>query len=284
MELNPAGEPEGNGAAIFIQVYDMAGNWAGMGAWNLGIDKTPPSTAMLPLAVSQPSSAFLIEWTGSDSMSGLDYVNIQESVNSGNWTNLTPVDGSIFKNWIVGSAGKTYSYRMAGVDNSGNTENYPTAAETTTTIPAAQVLCFAPDSYDTSGNDNSPANASMIYLNGAGQFHNFCNPLVPGFLNDEDWIKLIPVLGQRYYILSEAYSQPSATVISLFAQDGTTLLAEATPSVFGSNTGLGWLADRNEPVYLRLRHLDGRVIGKDVGSTIYVKTGHQIILPIIGHP
>ena len=92
-----------------------------------------------------------------------------------------------------------------------------------------------------------------------------------------------PVEGHRYYVVSVANSLPSATVISLFAHDGTTLLAEMSQEKFGDNSTLGWTADRSETVYLRLRHVDGRVIGKDVGSTVYLKTGLRTYMPLIGH-
>ena len=67
-------------------------------------------------------------------------------------------------------------------------------------------------------------------------------------------------------------------MISLFAEDGETLLAEATPVRFGSNTVLVFISDRDGPVYIRL---DGRVIGSDVGSIVSVKTGAWTYLPVL---
>jgi hypothetical protein len=281
LEFNPIGEPEGNHAAIFVQVYDMAGNWAGVGAWDLGIDKTAPITAMNALAPTQPSNAFLLEWIGSDNLSGIDYLEIQEKVTVDSWSTFPSIDGSTTQYWVIGDPGNTYSYRMHGVDHSGNSENYPTNAETTTAIPEAEVLCFAPDSYDTSGNDNSPTNASVIFANKSSQFHNYCNPLTPNYQNDEDWAKLLVSRNQHYLIVSTPNSPQTATMISLFAQDGITLLAERVSPSFGQNTTLLWISDRDEQVYLRFRHVDGRVIGNDVGSTITVKTGLLTYLPSV---
>ena len=281
MEFNPAGQPEGNDAAFFIQVYDMAGNWTGMGAWNLVIDKTAPITSMIPLAPTQPSNAFLLEWIGSDNLSGNDYFEIQEKMNNGDWTTYPPIEGSNSQYWIIGNPGNTYAYRMHGVDHAGNSENYPTSSETTTTIQAANVLCNALDSYDTSGGDNSPVKASMIYANGASQFHNFCNPLVPGYQNDEDWAQLMVIQGEHYLIHSHANSPQSATVISLYAQDGTNLLVESFPRKFGDSTNLIWTSDRDGPIYLRFRHLDGRVIGTNVASTISVQTVTLTYFPLL---
>jgi hypothetical protein len=281
MAFSPAGQVEGNDAAVFIQTIDKAGNSMGKASWDLGIDKTPPTTSMTPLAATQPSNAFLLGWTGSDNLSGIDYVEIQEKVGQGSWTTFPPIGGSDMQYWIIGQPGNTYFYRMHSVDRSGNSEIYSADAEVNTSIPAADVICFARDSYDTSGNDNSPANASVIFTNGAGQYHNFCNPLRTDHQNDEDWTKLAVVQGERYLIRNSAKSQPAATVISLFAQDGTTLLAEAIPSRFGADTVLVWTADRDGEVYLRLRHQDSRVIGNDVGGTLSVKTGLWFYLPNI---
>ena len=273
MEFNPIDEPEGRNAAIFVQVFDMAGNFGGTGVWNLGIDKTAPVTELTLLSPTQPSNAFLLEWIGLDNLSGIDFVELQEKMTADSWITLPRIEGSITQYWVIGDPDHTYSYRMHGVDFSGNSENYPVEAETTTAVPEADVICSAPDSYDSSANDNTPADASMIFANETGQFHNFCNPLRSDNQNDEDWAKLLVTHDQHFIIVSKPKSLPAATIISLYAQNGTTLLAEARPSLFGQTTVLVWTSDRDELVYLRFRHLDGRVIGNDVGSTISVKTG-----------
>ena len=283
INFDPVGEAEGNTAAFYIKVYDLAGNFTGVGAWNLGIDKTAPITNMKPLDVTQPSNAFLLEWTSSDNLSGLDYVEVQEKINNGSWMTLPPIDEVYENYWIIGIPGNEYSYRMHGIDHSGNSENYPSTAETSTSIPDAGVLCFAPDIYDTSGNDNSPANANVIYADGASQIHNYCNPLSPDYQDDEDWVILNVVTDQHYLVHSLANSPQTATVISLYGQDGTTLLAESVPKIFGTNTYLLWTSDHDGTVYIRFRHVDGRVIGNDVASTAFVRTGVLTFLPMIQH-
>jgi hypothetical protein len=118
MLFNPVGQLEGNDAALFVQVYDMAGNRTGVVAWNLGIDKTAPITAMKPLNLTQPSTAFLLEWTGSDNLSGIDFAEIKEKINDGTWTVMPRIVGSNTQYWIIGEPGTTYSYLMHGVDHS----------------------------------------------------------------------------------------------------------------------------------------------------------------------
>ena len=105
MSFDPVGEQEGTDAAFFIHAYDLAGNWAGAAAWSLGVDKTAPITNMKPLDPNQPSNAFVVEWTGSDNLSGIDYVEIQQQINSGNWTTYPPTNGADLKYWIIGIPG-----------------------------------------------------------------------------------------------------------------------------------------------------------------------------------
>jgi hypothetical protein len=202
-------------------------------------------------------------------------------MNNGDWTTLPPIEGVNSSYWIIGIPGNAYAYRMHGVDFSGNSENYPASAEVSTSIPNADVLCYAPDSYDTSGNDNSPPNASLIYANGASQVHNYCNPLSADFQNDEDWARLTVNQGEHYFVHSIANSIQTATIIRLYAQDGTTLIAESIPQKFGNNTYLIWTPDFDQTVYLRFSHLDGRVIGTNVASTITVSTGSLSYIPFI---
>jgi hypothetical protein len=256
---------------------------SGVAAWNLGIDKTAPVTDLKPLNATQPSNAFLLEWTGSDNLSGIDYFEIKEKMNDSEWTTTPRIVGTNTKYWIIGEPGNTYSFLMHGVDHSGNAEIYPSAAETSTAIPDEAVLCFAPDGYDTSGNDNSPANASTIYVNKASQIHNYCNPLSADKKFDEDWIKVNVTQGQRYLIQSLPNSPQTATIISLYAQNGTTLLAESTPQAFGDITNLLWTSNRDRTAYIRLRHLDGNVIGNDVSTTISVRTATSTYLPFVNH-
>ena len=281
INFDPVDEPEGNSAAFYVKVYDLAGNFTGIGSWNLGIDKTAPITNMMPLEVTQPSNAFLLTWTSSDNLSGIDFVEIQENINNEGWHSLPPINGAFENYWIIGTPGNAYSYRMHGIDHSGNTENYPASAEASTTIPEASVLCFAPDIFDTSVNDNTPSNANFIIADGASQIHNYCNPISPDYQNDEDWVKFTVVGGRHYLIISLANSLQTATDISIFDQDGITLLAEYVPKIFGSNSVLGWTPQHDETVYIRFRHVNGHVIGSDVEYTTLVRTGTWTFLPMI---
>jgi hypothetical protein len=280
-EFDPASLPEGTGTAFYIYAYDRAGNMASAGVWELYVDKTPPETAMEELPASQESTAILLEWTGTDNASGIDYYNLQSSLDQGAWEEYPQdISGTLNEAWFVGDAGSEYGFRMRGVDRVGNTESYPSTAEVTTTIPSAEVLCSTPDAYDSGGGDNSYTKATEITPSGGGQQHNFCNPLAADFLNDEDWAKFTVKSGHSYEVYALALGDQTAVVLSLYGSDGTTLQAESTPEGYGMNTLLEWTASQDGTVYLQAQHLDGRVIGNVVSYMVFVfDIAYRLYLP-----
>jgi hypothetical protein len=274
--------PEQQGLAFYASVYDWAGNWAGAGAWDLGLDRSAPVTALQPLAATQPSTAILAQWTGSDNLAGLDYYNLQSKKGSGAWTTLAPnPDGPANQAWFVGDAGSAYSFRMRGVDLAGNSESYPASAEASTTIPAATTLCSAPDARDSGGGDNSPATAKSVQVGAAPETHNFCNPLASNRLNDIDWVYFSVEKGKVYILQGVPLASSTAVILELYAVNGTTQLAQASAAGFGENVQIAWTSDRTGRVYLRARHLDGRVIGNAVTFQIVVREDYKLFLPVL---
>ena len=281
--FDPAGQLEGLHAAVYASAYDMAGNWMAAGSWELVIDKTAPESSMEPITPTQSSTAFVLTWAGSDNLTGVDYYELQQRLDGGAWTDYPvaePISEYVESMWYIGEAGHSYEFRLRGVDHAGNVESYPATAEVATTIPVTDVLCAEMDVYDAAGGDNSPATAVGILADGTGQWHNFCNPLTPDALYDEDWITFTVQTGERYLIQSFPTSAATATVLDLYANDGTTRLATASPTQFGEFVNISWESDRDGFVYLRVSHLDGRVIGSEVAYQIVIWGGYRTFMPI----
>jgi hypothetical protein len=167
---------------------------------------------------------------------------------------------------------------MRGVDNSGNTEAFPTTAEITATVPSADVLCASPDLFDTGDDDNTPEKASFLEASNS-QEHNFCNPLDASFQTDMDWVRLEVQPGQRYLIQAFPLVEQAAVVLKLFADDGATLLESIVPIEFGRFTQLEWISDQDGTIYLQMSHPDGRVIGSSVAYQIMITEGFGQFLP-----
>ncbi len=274
--------PEQRNVAFFANIYDWAGNWTGAGTWNLTIDRTPPITALLKLEANQQSTAIRLKWTGSDNLSGIEYYEIQSRIGTGSWSNIQPnPSGAQTNRWFVGLPGNQYSFRLRGIDFSGNQESFPQEAETSTYIPNAATICSSPDAWDNSGNDNSPSSASLINVNDPGKTHNFCNPLTVDRLGDEDWIIFAVESGVDYLMESIPLSEVTGTIMELYAADGTTLITSTQSNLVGEKARLIWTSDRTDQVYLRIRHLDGNIAGNIVSYNLKVNKFLPIYFPFI---
>jgi murein DD-endopeptidase MepM/ murein hydrolase activator NlpD len=276
--LDTSALPEQQDIAFYANVYDWAENWTGVGSWEIGLDRTPPVSSLNPLAATQTSNAVHLSWDGSDNLAGIDHFNLQSAKGGGAWQNYSPdPDGTDESAWFIGEAGNSYTFRLRAVDRAGNIEGFPTSPETGTSVPSAAVLCSAPDEWE---DDNVPSNATPTSVGGPAQIHNFCNPKTAARSNDQDWFKFSVEAGKTIVITSIPLSSSVATVLELFDTDGTTLLTSAMPSLFGKTTRLIWTADGDDQVYLRTRHLDGRVIGNSVAYRLSIQDT-DVYLPII---
>ncbi|MBE9474632.1 MAG: hypothetical protein IMY85_07045, partial [Chloroflexi bacterium] len=257
-------------------------NWIGAGSWELVLDRTPPVTALDSLEPIQQSTAFQLQWSGSDNLSGIEYHELQSQIGTGGWSDILPnpsgTDNSI---WFVGQSGTQYNFRMRGVDYAGNQESFPPDAETSTDIPDAATICSTPDAWDDTGDDNTPNNATVIEVNEPAKIHNFCNPLTNDRLGDEDWVKFNIVTGEDYIITSIPLSDMTGAILELYAADGTTLITSAQSNMIGEKARIIWTSDRTDQVYLRVRHLDGNIAGNIVSYELKINNFWPIFLPLI---
>ena len=274
--------PEQDGAAFFAKVYDWAGNWDGSGAWEIGFDRTQPVTGLQNLLPDQGSTAFQLQWNGADNLSGMNFYQLQFNKNGAAWENLLPSPTSAeTKRWFIGQAGSSYGFRIRGVDIAGNLEDFPVNPETSTSIPNPATLCSSPDPSEGAGNDNSPENSSPVDLASEPAEHNFCNPLAGNRLNDEDWVNFEVEVGQVYLLESLPTAEMTASIIELYASDGTTLLASDQAVGFNESSRIIWTSDRSGKVLLRVRHIDGRVAGNIVTYKLKVHKFLPIFMPFI---
>jgi murein DD-endopeptidase MepM/ murein hydrolase activator NlpD len=253
--------------AFYANIYDWAGNWYGVGVWQLGIDRTPPVTALQPIFGTKRSTAILLTWTSSDNLSGLDYFNIQSASFDDDWVDNTPnPDGGVNQTWYIAEPTSIYEFRMRGVDRAGNREDYPVNPELTVVIPDVDTLCANPDIWEV---DNTPATASLIKTSDPLQYHNLCNPNTPNHDQDEDWVKFSVLTGRTYQIRTEPLdNSPAALSLDLIAANGSTVLASAEAGRFGEPTILSWTADRSGIVYIRMKQIDGNIYGEDVSYSL----------------
>jgi len=154
-------------ATLEYQARDAAGNASVVQSVELRRDTTPPGASVAALTPYQPTLAFIVDWTGSDALSGVDSFDIQVSDNGGAWidwlTATTALSGT-----FTGLDGHTFDFRARARDVLGNLGQYSLLADATTHVDTARPengIAINGGAADTTG-----VNVQLVLLaNGASQ-------------------------------------------------------------------------------------------------------------------
>ncbi|WP_347244391.1 pre-peptidase C-terminal domain-containing protein [Thermogutta sp.] len=242
--------PEQSGGAFYIWAFDWVGNWTGAGTWDLGIDRTAPTTevGVSSMYGDAPFRDFHVWWWGSDSLSGVASYDIQyRDGASGAWIDLiTGTTDTYYR--FVGQNGHTYHFRARAYDHAGNIGNYSNEISYT-----VQTCTVAADSYEA---DNVPANARPIETDGTWQMHNF------HIERDQDWMKFIALPGITYTLVTTNTGGHADTVLYLYDRNGTTLIDsnDDDPNNWPASR-LIWQAPMAGMYYIKVEHWDPYAYG-----------------------
>jgi len=256
--------PEGRSLAVYAIAADGAGHTIGVGAWNLTLDRTPPTVTLTTLAPIQANTTFSLSWTITDALSGPAALTLQYRADHGAWQMLTPLSVTQTMTWFVGQPSTLYDFRLRARDRAGNWSAF-TPLATTYVAP-----CTAPDAWEP---DDAPTQAVTVTLPLA-QTRSFCVP------NDQDWISLTLNAGQTIYVIVQPLHEQTAVEARLYAADGSTLLAGPATTHDGTDVLLTWHTESDQQVLLALRHPDGRIAGPEVQYRLLV-TDYAVFLPLI---
>ena len=205
--INQASLPETRGLAFYARAFDWGGHSGAAAAWNVGNDRTPPTTSMTALAATQPFSFFLVRWSGSDSFSGFDRFDVQVRRDGGAWEDrLLAQERDLDQAWYYGEPGHSYAFRVRGRDLAGNQEAYPASPDTSTTIAACTT-----DSWE---DDDTSAQATTLTLGSTSGPHSFCG------LTDADWYTFQATAGQWYEIETTGLGAYTDTALRGVRQPG----------------------------------------------------------------
>jgi len=265
--------PDQRGGAFYIWAFDWVGNWTGAGVWNLGIDRTPPTTSISvsPMYEDAPFRDFHVWWHADDNLSGIAGYDVQyRDGASGAWTNLvTGTTDTYYR--FVGQNGHTYYFRARACDYAGNRGNYGSAVSYT-----IQICSVAADSYEA---DNTPAYARLIETDGKWQMHNF------HVEQDQDWVKFIALPGITYTLATTNTGGHADTVLYLYDRDSSTLLGsnDDDPANWPASR-LIWQAPTAGTYYIKVEHWDPYAYGCTTGYGLSVTPDrpiHHSYLPVI---
>ena len=107
--------------------------------WTNTIDASKPSSHVLAMPASEASAAFTIQWTGTDTGSGIAAYGIFVSGDGGPFSPFllgTTDTSAIF----TGEPGHSYAFYSIARDQAGNVEDPPAAPDASTTVSAAAAV------------------------------------------------------------------------------------------------------------------------------------------------
>ncbi len=140
-------------------------------------------------------------------------------------------------------------------------------------VSTGSALCIAtPDAYE---GDGAPASAALLLLSTA-QSHNFTTQA------DQDWVKFSAKAGVTYSIDTD-FGEPAVdTRLSLYDQDGVTLLAENDDSQNSLASHLDWTAPAAGTFYVQVKGWNPDANGCGTTYSLLLTRKTRVFLPILG--
>jgi hypothetical protein len=256
------------GTTLLVQAVDHAGRTANPAYWNIVLENTPPTVTMQSLSPTSDTSAFILRWSASDNLSGVNTLDLQVNKGSGWVDAVTGIPAGTTEMWYVGLPGENLSFRMRATDRANNVSAYPTSAQATISITAA----CTPDTYE---DDDSYTTASNLPW-AVPTEHNICT------LGDNDWAHLQLEAGKNYRVMALPLGGGAAANLTLYASDGSTVVASQNASGFAQSTILTYISTASGDYYLRVAPWHDNLAGNGVRYSLQVDEIQYFFLPFIG--
>ena len=260
---------EQQGGALYIWAFDFVDNYSSAGVWNLGVDRTPPSTTLEinPMYGNASFRDFHVNWSGTDNLSGVIGYDVQvRDGPTGSWQDIYTNSTETYTRF-VGEDGHSYYFRSLAHDAAGNVSTYAGGNGQANYI--VQLCPVSADSYET---DNTAATARTLAVGNPAQLRNFHSE------SDKDWVKFTVQKEKVYTITTENTGSHADTVLTLYDRDGTTELL-SNDDYEGSNyaSRIDWRPAENGTYYALVNHWDPYGYGCTTTYTLSVIDASQVI-------
>lgn len=118
-----------------VEAYDKAGNRSAQsGVRTVSVDTSLPIAAISQLTEYQVDPSFSVQWTGSDSFSGINHFQVQSQTDGGDWADWL-TDTTVYLADFTGVEGHSYNFRVRALDNAGNIGEWSAIAHTRISPP-----------------------------------------------------------------------------------------------------------------------------------------------------
>lgn len=135
--------------------------------WSNTLDVTPPTSSVAALPATTDTATFTVNWSGTDTGSGIAFYDIYVSLNGGAysiWQSQTTATSASF----TASAAGSYSFYSIATDKAGNVESPKSTAEATTQVVLNPnfTLASSPTSLSVGPGQSGTATLSVTPING----------------------------------------------------------------------------------------------------------------------
>ena len=258
---------------VGLRIWDYEGNIANLlDPHTIQVDHAcPPPTSQLKPAETFNSTAVRLSWDALSSGAGIGSFELQWRTEPGVWDagNVLIFPGEWRSTWFSGQAGGSYAFRLRALDKNNQPEPFPAsdAFETSASLPAS---CNQ-DSFEP---DDNPGQASLLSLD-VQALRNLCGS------GNSDWFRVDILEVGRYFIAVPSLNGGAAVKITLYAQDGTTQLAQSQASGLGQVAALVFNSFTPGRYYARIEPLVPNLMGTDAVYGITFSKAKELVLPLV---
>jgi hypothetical protein len=258
---------------VALRIWDHEGNVAAaLDPRTIQVEHAcPPLTSQLKPAESFDSTAVRLSWDAASAGAGFGSFELQWREEPGSWeaANSITVPGDSRSTWFVGQPGSTYAFRLRALDANGQPEPWPAgeAFETSATLPTT----CTPDGFEP---DDDLTQAKVLPL-GASAQGNLCEAGNP------DWFRVEIENGSNYFINALSQQGGAAVSITVYTDDGVTILTSGQAAGVGQGTAVRFQAAAPGSYYIKVEPLTPTLMGTDAVYSVSVSEAKEIFLPLL---
>ncbi len=128
--------PDGAVVDFRARATDNAGNRGSFPGRQTGttVDTVPPIANMAALTAVQPFSSFVVNWSGTDNLSGIASYDVEFQIDEGPWQSLVASTQATTFQVTGAQAGQRFGFRARATDNAGNVQTWSLTPQAETTV------------------------------------------------------------------------------------------------------------------------------------------------------
>jgi hypothetical protein len=258
---------------VAVRAWDYEGNVAeALDAHTINVDYAcPPPTSQLKPVESFDSTAVRLNWDVTSVGIGLGSFELQWRTEPGTWeaANILSFPASQRSTWFLGQPGGSYAFRLRALDANDQPEPWPAgdAAETSVTLPATCI----PDSFEP---DDDPSHARAL-VPGEWAQGNLCGAGNP------DWFQLDIGSVSGYFVSVLSQSGGAAVNVTVYAEDGTTVIASSAAAGVGQGVGAAFRPETAGRYYVKVEPLDANLLGTGAVYAVKAAEANEVFLPLV---